>query len=907
MEDKIKEKYSKEAFDKFTMPISNHLLDEDLTLLWATPPFFNLFTTVNENTKTSLKELLINEPKSYNRLRNILNDAKSTEQNNTICDICIDQKKQTWVRVNASLLDKEITLSYIDISDIKQTYENIKEDHTADFEWMLSEYGGNAYISDMETYELLYVNPISCQTLKSDAHKLIGRKCYEAIQGRKDPCPFCTNKYLKPDETYAWEFFNPSLQQTFMIRNRIINWYGRKARVELSYDMYSAEYKLAKKDQEREVIIKTIPGGLVRVDANDLNSVLWYSGSFLDMVGYTDEQFRTELNSSCGYLHPEGMKKAYELSKTLIHTGDNGVFESPITTRDGKEIILTITLVYVSAEDSWDGIASFYSVGLDVTDERKEQERQRVALQEAYESARIASDAKTNFLSSMSHDIRTPMNAIMGMAMIAQSNMDSPDKVKNCLNKINVSSRHLLSLINEVLDMAKIESGKIDLIMETVDLSELIQNIYDISKSLTTSKQQEFNIIVENVKHEKITTDGDRLRQVFMNLISNAVKYTDTGGHISLFIRESESLVAGKGYFEFIFTDDGIGMSEEFLPHLFEPFSRAEDSRISKIQGTGLGLAITENIIRMMNGTIEVQSELGKGSRFTISIPMHYQEEEEKLDQELIGQSVLIVDDDKDVCENAVLLLNELGIVGKWVLNGYDAINYVEDTFNKKEKIFAIILDWKMPDLDGLDTLKLLRKKFKKDVPIIIVSAYDLSDIEEDFINAGADAFISKPLFKSKMLHVLESFCTSNILTNPNPVNEEKPYGLVGLRVLLVEDNELNREIAEELLSMQGILIETATNGLEAVEQFKQSEKGHYSAILMDIQMPVMNGYEATKQIRALTREDAQDIPIIALTANVFVTDAMAAKAAGMNDHIAKPINIDNLMNILQIHIKEKN
>lgn len=503
----------------------------------------------------------------------------------------------------------------------------------------------------------------------------------------------------------------------------------------------------------------------------------------------------------------------------------------------------------------------------------------------------------------MSHDIRTPMNAIIGMTMIAQSNIGSSEKVSDCLNKINVSSRHLLSLINEVLDISKIESGKIDLVLEKVDLPELVQNVYDMSKSLASSKNQEFKIIVDGVKHEKIVADGERLKQIFMNLISNAVKYTPNNGHILLQIKETDPLIPGKGYFEFIFIDDGIGMSEEFLPHLFEPFARAEDSRISKVQGTGLGLAITENIIRMMNGTIEVYTKVGEGSKFVVSIPLQYYEEKEHTDEELLGRSVLVIDDDQDVCESAVLLLNELGMRGEWVLSGIEAMRCMEEAHNNKEDFFAIILDWKMPEMDGLETIKIIRNKVWKEIPIIIVSAYDLSDIESDFIKAGADAFITKPLFKSKMLHVLELFCSSNTFRNKNIQTEERSLELCGKRILLVEDNELNREIATELLSMQGILVESALNGKEAVDMFIESKPGYYTAILMDIQMPIMDGYQATTLIRNLPRIDAPTIPIIALSANVFVSDVKAAQMAGMNDHIAKPIDVGYLIEIIKKYL----
>ena len=340
------------------------------------------------------------------------------------------------------------------------------------------------------------------------------------------------------------------------------------------------------------------------------------------------------------------------------------ITEARFITRSGQTKIQTLTLYYADAESSWDGIPSFYSVCIDVTKERREQERQRKALEDAYQAAKVANSAKTNFLSTMSHDIRTPMNAVMGMAAIAQANLDERDKVRDCLNKINVSSRHLLSLINEVLDMSKIESGNIDLQPEEVTLPELIQNVSDICRPLITEKQLDFKISVSDVRHEKIITDGDRLQQVLMNLLSNAIKYTPDEGTVSLRIKEIPSLSDKKGQFEFIVTDNGIGMSEDFIPFIFEPFSRAEDSRISKIQGTGLGLAITENIVRMMNGSIEAASQIEKGSKFTVTLQFDLIDENIPRDSELEGLPVLVVDDDEIVCESATALLNELGMRG---------------------------------------------------------------------------------------------------------------------------------------------------------------------------------------------------------------------------------------------------
>lgn len=766
------------------------------------------------------------------------------------------------------------------------------------FKWMLDEYVGNVYVCDIDTYELLYLNPPACDTLKRPLRQLVGHKCYEMIQGRTTPCPFCTNARLTEEEFYEWEFYNPVLDRTFMIKNRLIDWDGRKARLELSHDNYSLEYNLAKKDRERAAIIRTIPGGFARVDARDLNTVLWYGGGFLQLIGYTKDQFETALRFQDTYIHPDDIDRVISVMQGAQETGEDTITETKVVTYKGEVKILTVTFSFVSAEDSWDGIPSFYSVGIDVTKERKEQERQRAVLEEAYHTARIANSAKTNFLSSMSHDIRTPMNAIMGMAAIAQANISSPEKVRDCLNKIGTSSRHLLSLINEVLDMSKIESGKIDLALEHVNLPVLVQNVTDMCKPLINEKRQQFQISISQVKHEDFIADGDRLQQILMNLLSNAIKYTPEEGTIILRINELYSPTPGKSQLEFVCIDNGIGISREFMPSIFEPFSRAEDPRISKLQGTGLGMTITENIVRMMNGTINVQSELGAGSKFTVSVPLELCQKEETSHSELAGRPVLVVDDDQITCESAAALLNELGMQGYWVLSGAQAVDQILLAHEENRDFFAVILDWKMPDMNGLETLKVIRAKLDRNVPIIIISAYDYSDIEEEFLRAGADAFITKPLFKSKMLQVLQLFVNADVEDTAGaaePVLSSAP----GKRILLVEDNDINREIAIELLQMHHVQTDAVENGRRAVEAFEASAPGDYSAILMDIQMPVMNGYDAAKAIRALDREDASTIPIIALTADAFTADVAKALSVGMNDHIAKPIDIKHLMDAL--------
>ena len=642
-------------------------------------------------------------------------------------------------------------------------------------------------------------------------------------------------------------------------------------------------------------MLRSLPGGIARLDARDERTILWYGSEFLSIIGYTEEQFKEELQSQCLYVHPEDMEQAEAAMHEAKETGRSSIMQGRIVTRSGKIRHLTITFSYMDGKDSEDGIPSYYSLGIDVTETVERQRLQQQALEDACRVAKHANQGKTEFLSRMSHDIRTPMNAIVGMTAIAGAHIEDTQKVRDCLKKINTSSKHLLNLINEVLDMSKIESGRLDVRANDFSLSNLVQNVFDVCRPMIIEKGHHLTMNISKVRHEGLYGDESRLQQVLVNILSNAVKYTPAGGRLHFSIEEKPTHAEGASVFYFTFEDDGIGMSEEFVGRIFEPFSRAEDSRISKIQGTGLGMAISQNIIHMMNGEITVDSTLGKGSRFTVSVALKFRDAEDGEPPVLTDLPVLVVDDERDVCEYASLLLKEVGMRAFWVLSGQEAVAEIVRAHEERDDYFAVILDWKMPDMDGLETVRVIRRRVGAKVPIIIISAYDYSNIEKEFIDAGADAFISKPLFKSKMLHVLQLFCDTCKDTCDGEAVPELHKELAGKRVLLVEDNELNREIAVELLEMQGLQVESAENGKSAVELFVRSAPGYYDVVLMDIQMPVMDGYEATAAIRALPRQDAVRIPILALTANAFVTDVGKAKNAGMNDHITKPINLEVL------------
>lgn len=894
------------------------LLDDSFTLLWGNSGFFRLTGYTREHFYhlfPNLREFFSLFPDDFAAIRH--EAAQAVNAGSSDIDITIRLPRQSdgffWVRLLGTITADSVEgspvlqMEFANISALtaeKEEMNRLFQQQHHCFRSVLDTYEGNAYVSDISTYELLYLNQTSCQVLGMPAWKAVGRKCYEIIQGRTSPCPFCTNDKLCTEEFYNWEFHNPTLGRTFLIRDLEVSWEGHRARLELSHDTFSAEYRLAKKDQERDALISSVHGGFARVDARDMRTVLWYGGGFLSLIGYTKNEFEQELHSQCTYVHPDDIVQITNIMEQSRTTGRPTAAEGRVVTYHGDIKILALSFSFVSAQDSWDGVPSYYSVGLDVTRERMEQVRQKQVLEDACKTAQIANDAKTNFLSSMSHDIRTPMNAIIGMSVIAQANLNSPDKIQDCLAKINTASRHLLNLINEVLDMSKIESGKIDLISEEVFLPDLIEDVMDVFRPLVEEKHQTLRVNANRVRHEKVITDRGRLQQVLVNLLSNATKYTPDGGIIGLRIQEIPCFAKGKGQYSFVVTDSGIGMQEDFIPHVFEPFSRADDARINNIQGTGLGMAITQNIVRMMNGTIEVKSTPGKGSQFVVAVTFDLCRETEADYTELAGLPVLVADDDRIICESVTEILNELGMQCNWVLSGREAVDRVAAAHEAAEDFFAVILDWIMPDMDGLETLKLIRKTVGMDTPIIIVSAYDFSEIEDKFRSAGADAFITKPLFKSKMVQTFHKFRRSGRSDSWGALGGKPNNALNGKKLLLAEDNELNREIAVELLETYGLLIDTAENGLIAVNKFEASAPGEYACILMDIQMPLMDGYKATKTIRGLERGDAHTIPILALTANAFASDIGKAHSAGMNDHIAKPIDIGILMETLERWIR---
>ena len=518
-------------------------------------------------------------------------------------------------------------------------------------------------------------------------------------------------------------------------------------------------------------------------------------------------------------------------------------------------------------------------------------------LEKARQTALEANKAKSEFLANMSHDIRTPMNAIVGMTAIATAHMDDRKQVENCLRKITLSSKHLLGLINDVLDMSKIESGKLTLTTEQISLKEVVEGIVNIMQPQVKTKKQTFDIHVENILTENVWCDGIRLNQVLLNLLSNATKYTPEGGSIQLSLSEEKS-PKGENYVRIYIKvkDNGIGMSPEFLKRIYESYSRADGARIHKTEGAGLGMAITKYIVDAMEGTIDIQSEPDKGTEFLLMFDFEKAAAME-MDMVLPAWNMLVVDDDELLCETAIDALKSIGIRAEWTLSGEKAIELVNEHHKKREDYQIILLDWKLPGMNGIQVAKEIRSNLGDEVPILLISAYDWSEFEAEAREAGISGFISKPLFKSSLYHAL---CQYMDVGTEHEHTLNQNIDLSGRRILLAEDNELNWEVAKELLTDLGVELDWAEDGRICLDKFQKSSEGYYDIILMDIRMPHMTGYEATKAIRGLNHPDALSIPIIAMSADAFSDDIQRCLEFGMNAHIAKPIDIVEVSRLLK-------
>ncbi len=616
------------------------------------------------------------------------------------------------------------------------------------------------------------------------------------------------------------------------------------------------------------------------------------------LLGITAEQIRKDIRV-LGKLHPaehEDLEKNY-LEEIQVHEQREEDFKYVHLKTGEKRWFHNIAM-----GSEVNGKKKYILVMSDRTSDWKMNQ----ALSEAVRAAETANKAKSTFLSNMSHDIRTPMNAIIGFTTLAVSNIDDKKRVQDYLGKILSSSNHLLSLINDILDMSRIESGKIHLEETEVSLSDVLHDLKTIISGQIHAKQLELYMDAMDVTNEDVYCDKTRLNQVLLNLLSNAVKFTPAGGTVSVRIRQCHGTQKGSELYEIRVKDNGIGMSQEFVQKIFSPFERERTSTVSRTQGTGLGMAITKNIVDMMGGTIEVQTEQGKGTEFIVRLPFRTQPEHQRTEKiaELEGLKALVVDDDFNTCDSVTKMLVRVGMRSEWTLSGKEAVLRARQSMELGDAFHAYIIDWRLPDMNGIEVTRQIRS-LGDDTPIIILTAYDWSDIEAEARAAGVTAFCAKPLFMSDIRETLMTAIGQSQSEPEDLVLPAAGSDFRGRCILLVEDNELNREIAVEILNEYGFLVDTAENGAEAVEKVKNSTSGKYDLVLMDVQMPVMNGYEATKQIRALDDPALAGITILAMTANAFDEDRKKALKCGMDGFLSKPIVIEELISTLQKNLDQ--
>lgn len=660
---------------------------------------------------------------------------------------------------------------------------------------------------------------------------------------------------------------------------------------QVSYTVMTNINDVMKMKMEQSITYDNLPGFVAKYRVEeDLSFILLEANArFLDFFG---EESWKNMGYPLFRRNVEQNQEIFLKNKDRLLRGEPVHFTVRMNSWRGNEAWFQINAACV---DWQQGHPVYLVIYINVTDEtelrqmQKQLEDQAEELKKALSLAKEANKAKSDFLSRMSHDIRTPMNAIIGMTDIADSHMDDPARVKDCLKKISLSSQHLLGLINDVLDMSKIESGKMALQNDIMSLPEVLENIVAIMQPQLKEKEQQFSIRLKNVTHEQFCSDALRLRQVFLNILSNANKFTPIGGNITMDVEETENPDPDTAIFTFVVSDTGIGMTLEFLEHIFDAFSRERDSRVDKTEGTGLGMAITKKIVEMLKGTITVESVPGEGTTFRITVPF-------KIEKTAAGEKqfpelhVIVVDDDTVMCNYTVEMLQRIGVYAEWTDSGRKALKKIEDVKRAGATYDAVILDWKMPDMDGLQATKHIRRLYGKELPILIISAYDWSDIEKEALEAGVNGFLSKPVFISTLCRGLRKYVVGRLQAEPQEIPDSQ-MDFEGRRFLLAEDNLLNQEVAKDLLEDLGAQIEIAADGEQGVDAFEKSPEGYYDLILMDVQMPVMNGYEAARAIRSLSRSDAGTIPILAMTADAFAEDISMAKESGMNGHLAKPLD----------------
>ncbi|MDE7464402.1 MAG: response regulator [Clostridiales bacterium] len=659
--------------------------------------------------------------------------------------------------------------------------------------------------------------------------------------------------------------------------------------------MKKKEAEVLYREQLFNMLVNNTDDVYLMMDATDF-SVEYVSPNVDRVLGVTVDEVKKDISALGVAEYDDGTKFDFD---ALHAIGENDQREHDcerVHKVTGEHRFFKETLYHASLENEEKYIA--------VMSDRTSEKAVENALKDAMDTANSANKAKSVFLSNMSHDIRTPMNAIMGFIELIRRDASNAEKVLTYAQKMSASGHHLMQLINDVLDMSKIENGKIALNISEIKLASFVDELCMMIRPQSKAKNQEFEVDVRDVREENLLGDALRLNQILINILSNAVKYTPEGGKVELLIRELPRINDNFARLEFVIKDNGIGMSDEFLKTVFDPFSREVSSTVNKIQGTGLGLAITKNLIDLMGGVITVESEPNKGSTFRVELEFRIDEEDVELEfwRENEISRVLVVDDDEYTCRNVTDILQGEKLDTAYALDGASAIKTVKAEHKKNADFDLILLDMKMPGMDGIETAKRIRSIVSKDVSILMLTAYDWSELEDVAKDVGIDAFLPKPFFLSNL-----KLNVRNLKQNKNAADGagEAEFSLAGKRFLAAEDNELNSEILVELLDMIGAKCELAENGEQAVEMFERSEEGYYDAILMDIQMPVMNGYDATTRIRKGTHPRAATVPIVAMTANAFSEDVNRSLASGMNAHVAKPIDVGHLETVLHNLLKK--
>ncbi|MCI8817807.1 MAG: response regulator [Oscillibacter sp.] len=693
---------------------------------------------------------------------------------------------------------------------------------------------------------------------------------------------------------------------------------------ELFYQRFLLDCTAQKqREQEEELRKERHHQALVQALSTDYNLVCYFdldnrTGTALRThacpYGVLDRLFSKELSMeedmenyirTCVYVDDQGlMREIFQGDNLARELQERGIYYLNYRTICGGDVrYFQMKAVRIGDwQCSRDVVIGFRSVDEET---RSEMEKKNL-LEDALSQANRASKAKSVFLSNMSHDIRTPMNAIIGFTALASTHIDNREQVEEYLKKIMTSGNHLLSLINDVLDMSRIESGKMYLDEKPCSLPDILHGLRSIVQADVHSKQLELYMDAVDVMHEDIFCDRLRLNQILLNLLGNSIKYTPAGGIVSIRVTEKPGAPAGHASYEFCIKDTGIGMSEEFVSHIFEPFERERNSTTSGIQGTGLGMAITKNIVDMMNGSIHVRSKQDVGTEFIVSITFRLSTGGKEVADipELKGCRALVVDDDFNTCDSVSCMLQQIGMRAEWTLSGKEAVLRTRQANMRQDQYCVYIIDWLLPDMNGIEVTRRIRKECGEEVPIIVLTAYDWADIEDEAREAGVTAFCGKPLFLSELRDCLLSIVSAEEKKEEEPLVQPDRALSLG-RILLAEDNVLNQEIAQAILEEAGFTVEIVQTGEEAVELLRQSQPGYFQLVLMDIQMPVMNGYEATKVIRNLENPDLASIPILAMTANAFEEDKQEALKCGMNGHISKPIDIAKLLETLENLLKQ--